>query len=149
MLSAEEVFPENRTGIEHIRNLFNMFEDKENINSDKLIAAETELEKFKTQMEFTCGCMSESGFLYLQPNKSYSEVRSGIKAANGDVTVHTLQGEELREGYISTGMSVKLTYKSIILQSVAVVAYGDGNSDGVCDIRDLVTAKNIWQIKKI
>lgn len=148
MLSAEEIFPENRTGIEHIRNLFNMFEDKENINSDKLIAAETELEKFKTQMEFTCGCMSESGFLYLQPNKSYSEVRSGIKAANGDVTVHTSQGEELREGYISTGMSVKLTYKSIILQSVAVVAYGDGNSDGVCDIRDLVTAKKYMADQK-
>lgn len=144
MPSVEAILPANRTAIEHVRNLYNMIseEDKASVtNSEKIVLAEEELNKFKTTMTFNCGTVSDS-VLCIQPGKSYSEIHGGITADNGDIAVYTSSnGQVITEGSISTGMCVKLAYKNILLQSVDVVAYGDANSDGECDIVDLVIAK--------
>lgn len=144
MPSVEAILPANRTAIEHVRNLYNMIseEDKASVtNSEKIVLAEEELNKFKTTMTFNCGTVSDS-VLCIQPGKSYSEIHGGITADNGDIAVYTSSnGQVITEGSISTGMCVKLAYKNVLLQSVDVVAYGDANSDGECDIVDLVIAK--------
>ena len=153
MPSVEDILPANRTEIEHVRNLFNMFSDTDKTfvtNSAKLDNAEAELKKFKTTMAFTCGTVSDTGVLYVQPGKSYREIYQGIKADNGDIAVYTSEGKEVMKGYVSTGMCVKLAYKNIVLQSVNVVAYGDADGDGKCDIVDLViTKKYIAQQKEL
>lgn len=152
MPSVEDILPANRTAIEHVRNLYNMFseEDKASVtNSEMIVRAEEELNKFKTTMAFTCGTVSNS-VLYVQPGKLYSEIYEGIKADNGDIAVYTSSnGQVITEGSVSTGMCVKLAYKNVLLQSVDVVAYGDANSDGECDIVDLVIAKKYIAGQKV
>lgn len=143
--SVEKILPTNRAEIVHVRNLYNMFSTTDQTlidNRGKIDAAEEELLKFETTMEFVSGTVSEEkGVLYIQPNRSYDEIYADIIAENGIVTIYTAEGAPATMGYISTGMCIKLSYKDIELQSVNVVAYGDANGNGKCDVVDLVIAK--------
>lgn len=143
MPSVEEILPSHRTKIQHIRNLYNMFdttEQSEVTNAQKISDAESELAKFDTTMEFTCGTLTDS-VLSLQPGKTYDDLMEGINATCGDVKVSSPQEEPVTEGAITTGMNIQLIYKDVVLQDVDVVVYGDGNSDGRCDVVDLIISK--------